>query len=104
MITNLFIFFAAQNNGIYRLCLNSGDASFEGCIRRAIESLRRVKGCPILKAPSNAADKCSLLFPDLKDTQDVSFTTQRIPRIIACCIFSEMASERAEAAVALHIQ
>ena len=60
----------------YRLCPNSGDASFEGCIRRAIASLRCVKGCPISKAPSNAADKCSLLFPDLKDTTDVSFTAK----------------------------
>jgi hypothetical protein len=49
-------------------------------------------GCPISKAPSNAADKCSLLCLDLKD--NVSQDSLRVG------FFSAMASERAEAAVA----
>ena len=58
------------------------------------------QGCPISKAPSNAAEKCSFLFPDLKDPPVGSFTAQRILRLIACWIFSEMASKRVEAEAA----
>ena len=58
------------------------------------------QGRPISKALSNAAENCSLLLPDLKGPMAVSFTAQRIPRLIARWIFSEMASERAEAEVA----
>ena len=58
------------------------------------------QGCPISKVPSNAAEKCSLLFTDLKGPPAGSFTAQRIQRSIARWIFSEMASGTAEAAVA----
>ena len=62
---------------------NSGAASFEGRIWRPHTSQRRVKCCPISKGPSNAAEICSLRFPDLKDASDGSFTAQHIPTFIA---------------------
>ena len=85
--------------------MNKTVSQFRGRILRRVHSkgdcvTATRQGCPISKAPSNADDKCSLLYPDLKDTPDVSFPSQRIPRFIARWIFSEMASERAEAAVA----
>ena len=64
-------------------CPNSGAASFEGRIWRPHTSQRRVKCCPISKGPSNAAEICSLRFPDLKDASDGSFTAQHIPTFIA---------------------
>ena len=53
-------------------------------------------GCPIPKAPSNVAEKCSLLF--VKDPPAGSFTAQRIPRFIARRIFFRNGAERVEAA------
>ena len=84
---------------VSRLCLNSA------CILRRLHSKAvcitvTCQGCPISKAPSNAVDKCSLLFLDLKDPPAASFTAQHIPRFIARRIFSEIASERGEVAVA----
>ena len=69
--------------GAVTVMLYSGAASFEGRIWRPHTSQRRVKCCPISKGPSNAAEICSLRFPDLKDASDGSFTAQHIPTFIA---------------------
>ena len=57
-------------------------SQFRGRILRRMH-LKNDQGCPISKAPSNVAEKCSLLFPDLKDPMAGSFTAQRILRFIA---------------------
>ena len=50
-----------------------------------------LKGCVSIQGPHPfqgcIAETCSLLFPDVKDPPDGSFTAQRVPRFIGRWIF-----------------
>ena len=65
------------------LCLNSGSASSEEHLKAKYVTMLH-KGCPNLKAPPDAAHKCSFFSLFLQDAPILFFMHSHILRFFAC--------------------